>query len=186
MRTLFISMVLTPGGSSGPPAMLMPGWFAPIVGARSALRLSLSYCAWNKRRALCYRTATCFADKFQSFSFWYSLSLSLEDSWRSLFLSLSKSKSRSRSARSKGCLNHRCRSQVSSRDSSQIVRTGEVLKYVQKSTFSAHTHTHRLVVVGGMQRGHLRNAQSFLPQRVSLVLPLLTTTSSLFVPNLCV
>ncbi len=111
MRTLFISMVLTPGGSSGPPAMLMPGWFAPIVGARSALRLSLSYCAWNKRRALCYRTATCFADKFQTFSFWYSLSLSLEDSWRSLFLRLSKSKSRSRSARSKGCLNHRCRSQ---------------------------------------------------------------------------
>ena len=37
----------TPGCSSGPPARLMPGWFVPTPGARSALRLSLSYCAYD-------------------------------------------------------------------------------------------------------------------------------------------
>ena len=60
-----------------------------------------------------------------------------------------------------------CRSQVSSLDSSQIVRTGEERMYVKKSTFGAHTHgTHRLVVVGRMQRGHLRKRSEFLSQRV--------------------
>jgi hypothetical protein len=41
--TPLMSMLLTTGGSSGPPAMLMPGWLAPTAGARRALRLSLSY-----------------------------------------------------------------------------------------------------------------------------------------------
>jgi hypothetical protein len=45
LLTVFIPP--TPGCSSDAPARLLipPGWFAPPVGARSALRLSLSYCA---------------------------------------------------------------------------------------------------------------------------------------------
>jgi len=44
-----VFMPPTPGCSSDAPARLLipPGWFAPPVGARSALRLSLSYCAFS-------------------------------------------------------------------------------------------------------------------------------------------
>jgi hypothetical protein len=45
---LTVFMPPTPGCSSGAPARLIPGWFAPTGGARSALRLSLSYCACDR------------------------------------------------------------------------------------------------------------------------------------------
>jgi hypothetical protein len=78
-----MSMPTTPGErrSAAPLWLwLMPGWFGPTVGAKSALRLSLSYCACDKQKGFegtrpRYRT---YAVRAQTFSFWYSLSLSLD------------------------------------------------------------------------------------------------------------
>jgi len=68
--TVFIPPTPTPTPtSSGAPARLIPGWFVPTVGARSALRLSLSYCAYERVAGESSSSPQYIGNGLQTFSF---------------------------------------------------------------------------------------------------------------------